>query len=99
MASALYGQFVDTDEEIPPTTLIVEFVKALLQRSPELDAGDNTPWSAAPLIREASVPYIYFPMSWSRAEEASEYAVEVASRLGLNCYDPQLDRLRTAADD
>ncbi|GGO03053.1 hypothetical protein GCM10011574_12500 [Microbispora bryophytorum] len=42
----------------------------------------------------ASGPYIYFPMSWSRTEEASEYAVEVASRLGLNCYDPQLDPLR-----
>ncbi|TQS30839.1 hypothetical protein FLW16_00660 [Microbispora sp. KK1-11] len=92
---ALYEQYVDTDEEIPPTPLIVEFVNMLLQQWPELDEDDNTPWSAAPLIGGARGPYMYFPMSWSRAEEASAFAVEIATRLGLNCYDPQLDQLRT----
>ncbi|GAA2214784.1 hypothetical protein GCM10009850_102500 [Nonomuraea monospora] len=34
------------------------------------------------------------PMVYSRAEEASAYAVQVATELGLHCYDPQQDRLR-----
>ena len=93
---ALYEQYVDTDEEIPPTPLIVEFVNMLLQRWPEDDdEDDNTPWSAAPLLGAARGPYIYFPMSWSQAEETSAFAVGIATRLGLNCYDPQLDQLRT----
>jgi hypothetical protein len=47
-----------------------------------------------PLIGEASGPLIYFPMRWSMAEEASAYAAEIASAMGLNCYDPQARQLR-----
>ncbi|MFI6886550.1 hypothetical protein [Streptosporangium canum] len=96
--SALYEQYIDTDVEIPPTPLIAKFVEQLLQRWPDLDEVDeyeNIPWSTTPLIGEAAGPYIYFPMVYPRAEEASAYAVQVATQLGLNCYDPQDDRLRT----
>ncbi|MFB4280739.1 hypothetical protein ACBJ59_36000 [Nonomuraea sp. MTCD27] len=100
--SALYEQYIDTDVEIPPTPLIAKFVEQLLQRWPDLDDVDedddeyeDIPWSTSPLIGEAAGPYIYFPMGYHRAEEASAYAVQVAAQLGLNCYDPQEDRLRT----
>lgn len=91
--TALYDRYIDTDEELPPTPLLVEFVNALLERWPEDDEDDEAPWATAPLIEEASGPYIYFPMSYSRAEEASAYVAEVARRLGLVCFDPQEDRL------
>ncbi|MYS86556.1 hypothetical protein GTZ85_41670 [Streptomyces sp. SID5474] len=56
--------------------------------------AEDSPWSAGPLIGAACGPLIYFPMSWSRAEEASAYATEVAASLGLNCFDPQARQLR-----
>lgn len=31
-----------------------------------------------------------------RVEESSVYAVQVATELGLHCYNPQLDRLRVS---
>ena len=101
MHSALYDQYIHADIEIPPTPLIAEFVQRLLRRWPDLDEVDededgyeDIPWSTSPLIGEAAGPYIYFPMVYRRAEEASAYAVQVAAELGLHCYDPQLDRLR-----
>jgi hypothetical protein len=92
--SALYDTYIAGDSELPPTPLITKFVETLLRRWPELDEDDNTPWSTAPLIDEASGPYIYFPMSWSRADEASAFAADVAAQLGLVCFDPQMDQLR-----
>jgi hypothetical protein len=71
-------------------------VAALLDRWPDLteDEKDVSPWSTEPLIREARGPFIYFPMRYSRAVEASAYAAEVASSMGLVCFDPQIGRLR-----
>ncbi|MEV4289294.1 hypothetical protein AB0K40_27615 [Nonomuraea bangladeshensis] len=103
MHSALYDRYVETDAETPPTPLIAEFVERLLQRWPDLgevdedDEGyEDIPWSTSPLIGEAIGPYIYFPMVYRRAKEASAYAVQAAAELGLYCYDPQMDRLRTS---
>ncbi len=97
--SALYDWYVDSDEEFAPAPLLVEFVNALLARWPDLgdDDGDEeeeTPWSTGPLIGEVCGPYMYFPMSYSRAEEASAFAASVAAKLGLVCFDPQLNQLR-----
>ncbi|MBA2949574.1 hypothetical protein [Streptomyces himalayensis] len=58
------------------------------------DEDDVSPWSTGPLIKEVSGPLIYFPMSWSMAEEVSASAAEAASSMGLNCYDPQARQLR-----
>jgi hypothetical protein len=60
---------VGVDE--PPA--ITRFVETLVKRWP--DSGeqldDNSPWAAAPLIRGASGPYVYFGMSYSQADEVS----------------------------
>ncbi|GAA4919961.1 hypothetical protein HD597_006066 [Nonomuraea thailandensis] len=100
--NALYQQYIDADVDFPPTPTIAMFVEQLLRRWPDLDEVDedddeyeDIPWSTSPLIGEAAGPYIYFPMVYSRAEEASAYGVQVATRLGLNCFDPQEDRLLT----
>ncbi|MFJ8746036.1 hypothetical protein ACIRL2_42605 [Embleya sp. NPDC127516] len=93
----LYDRYMDTEGPVvPPVGRITAFVAALLERWPdptEID-GDDSPWSAGPLIGDACGPLICFPMSWSRAEEASAYAAEVAASLGLNCFDPQARQLR-----
>jgi hypothetical protein len=86
---------------VAPTERIVAYVMALLERHPDLsadddeDAEDGSPWSTSPLLSEASGPLVYFPMVWSRAEQASAWAAELAARHGLNCYDPQWNQLRT----
>ncbi|MEU8550559.1 hypothetical protein AB0C81_26860 [Streptomyces roseoverticillatus] len=93
----LYDQYMGTNEQAPPTRAIVAFVAALLQRWPDLseDAEDLSPWSADPLIGEARGPLIYFPMRYSMAEEASDYAAQVATAMSLTCFDPQEMRLRS----
>ncbi|MFI8105430.1 hypothetical protein [Streptomyces sp. NPDC086023] len=93
----LFDRFMESDEPaVPPTDRIRAFVTALLERWPDLteDDDDTSPWSTAPLIREARGPLVYFPMRWSMAGEASAYAAEVAASMGLNCFDPQDRMLR-----
>lgn len=91
----LYKRYNESDEDIAPTPSITKFVETLLQRWPDLGENDDfePPWAAGPLINEANGPYIYFAMSWSWAAEAAAYAAQVATGLGLVCYDPQDDRL------
>ncbi|MFF4601916.1 hypothetical protein ACFY12_04035 [Streptomyces sp. NPDC001339] len=93
----LFNRYTQTDVEHPPTDHIAEYVTTLLERWPDLaeDEDDVSPWSTGPLIGEAKGPLIYFPMCYSMADEASAYAAEVASSMGLVCYDPQVQQLRS----
>jgi hypothetical protein len=77
-----------------PTPKIRAYVGVLLERWPELNDDEHSPWSTSPLIGEAIGSFIYFPMGFSMADQASAYAAEVARQHGLVCYDPQLERLR-----
>jgi len=102
IAEQVFTEFADvyleSDEppEEPPTPAIQRYIAALLQRWPDIDsdAGDASPWAVGPLISDASGPFFYFPMVWSMAEEASEYAARLAAEHGLVCFDPQVSRLR-----
>jgi hypothetical protein len=93
----LYGRYIESDDLIEPTARIVAYVTALLDRYPDIDtdAGGDSPWSSGPLLSEASGPLVYFPMVWSRCDEVSAWAAHLAEEHGLNCYDPQMDQLRT----
>lgn len=79
---------------IEPTPRIQAYVEALLARWPDIDVDEDSPWASAPLMGEASGSLVYFPMIFSRADEASEFAARVAGEHGLVCFDPQLERLR-----
>ncbi|MER5563874.1 hypothetical protein ABT071_35390 [Streptomyces sp. NPDC002506] len=95
--SDLYDRYMVTEEPAArPAERIAAFVDALLQRWPDLaeDDDDTSPWSTSPLIGEARGTLIYFPMRWSMADEATAHAAEVASSMGLNCFDPQARKLR-----
>lgn len=90
----LYATYVDTNHAQAPTPVIAQYVALLLDRWPDLTVDEDSPWSTGPLIREARGPLIYFPMAWSRAQEASAFAADTANSLGLVCFDPQEGRLR-----
>ncbi|MFS8098160.1 hypothetical protein LFM09_13560 [Lentzea alba] len=93
----MYERYVESDVKHAPTPLITKYVAALLDRWPELseDEDDTSPWSAGPLIRAARGPLIYFPMRYSMADEASAFAAQLATSMGLVCFDPQINGLRT----
>jgi len=97
----LYEQYIDSDVTVAPTPRIAAYARTLLDRYPDISpsTGDDSPWSTGPLINEASGPVMYFPMVWSRCEEISAWAAQVAAEQGLNCYDPQRDQLRTEPAD
>ncbi|MEG3632927.1 hypothetical protein [Micromonospora palythoicola] len=97
---ALHERFVGKGG-FPPTPRIRAYVDALLERWIDLteDEHDDSPWSTGPLIGEASGPFIYFPMVYSRCTEVSAGAARIAAERGLVCFDPQLGLLRPAPEE
>jgi len=79
------------DPTTPPTPAIKAYVLELLERWPDITDNDDedSPWSDGPLIANAMGPLFHFGMVYSKCGEGSEYAVEVAARHGLVCFDPQ----------
>ncbi|MFD6994136.1 hypothetical protein [Streptomyces sp. NPDC059943] len=92
----LYDRYLDTELGHPPTERIATYVAALVERWGDVteDVEDASPWAAGPLIGGVGGPLVYFPMSWSMAEEVSAYAAALADSMGLVCFDPQQNRLR-----
>ena len=100
-ARDLYGRLCDRhlgnrDLRPPPTERIAAYVRALLHGYPDIgsEAREDSPWAVAPLLGNASGPFLYLGMVYSQSEEASAWASQVAAEHGLVCYDPQLDKLR-----
>jgi hypothetical protein len=91
----LLAHYLSSDP-VPPTPRIAAFAGALLDRYPEIDtqAGEDSPWAAGPLMRDASGPLFYLPLVYSRCDEASAWIAQLAKAHGLVCYDPQADKLR-----
>ncbi|WP_412540060.1 hypothetical protein R8Z50_30220 [Longispora sp. K20-0274] len=90
----LYERFIGSAETMPPSVRIERYVSALLERYPDIDVAEESPWSTSPLMGEASGPYVYFPMVYSTCREASAWCAGVAAEHGLVCFDPQLGILR-----
>jgi hypothetical protein len=98
-ASAQYGALMDRMEaggfdDPAPTPRIRAYVEALLARWPDIDESEDSPWASSPLMNEAIGPLVYFPMVFSRADEASQFAADMAHQHGLVCFDPQSESLR-----
>jgi hypothetical protein len=88
---------MESEDVVEPTARIAAYVRALLDRFPDIgtEAGVDSPWSVGPLMGDARGSLVVFPMVWSRSEDVSAWAAELAEDHGLNCYDPQRDQLRT----
>ena len=90
----LYDRYIESDADVPPTERTTEYVRALLERYPDLDeldddAVDYSPWADSPLIGNARGPFIYFSMVANEAaNEAWRHAVTTARAMGLVCFDP-----------
>lgn len=93
---ALCEKYVEAEEHIPPSARLTAYVEALLARWPDItdEGGEESPWASGPLIGEAVGPFMYFPIGWSGAEEASAFAADLAQAHGLVCYDPQMEQMR-----
>lgn len=87
---------METGSGVEPTAAIRGYVAALLARWPDITdpAGEDSPWADGPMSDNADGDAIYFSMVWSRCEEASEFAAQLAQQHGLVCFDPQAERLR-----
>jgi hypothetical protein len=72
----LYERHAASGERQPPTPRITAYVHALLARYPEIDtnAGEDSPWADAPLMGDASGPFIYLSMVYSHCDEASAWS-------------------------
>lgn len=95
----LYARYLEADDVVvPPAPRIVAYVEALVERYPD-DVDGSVVWASPPVINEASGetsgPIVYLLMSYSKAEEVSEYAASLARKHGLVCFDPQGECLRT----
>jgi hypothetical protein len=104
-ASAMFrdlcDRYLEADPTREPTPRIKRYAEALLARWPDIDdaTAESSPWASAPLIDEAIGPVMYFPMAFSQAEEAADFAATLAWAHGLVCFDPQLPGLRPPALD
>lgn len=88
----LYERYLESEAvAVPPSPRIQAYGAALLQRYP--DDAEDSPWASPPVMDEASGPIVYLLMSYSRAEEVSEYAAQLAREHGLVCFDPQSETL------
>jgi hypothetical protein len=91
----LYDRYIESDADAPPSQRITEYVRALLERYPDLDeldddAVDDSPWADSPLMGNARGPFIYFSLVANEAaNEAWQHAVTTARAMGLVCFDPQ----------
>ncbi|MFF8532347.1 hypothetical protein ACF07B_10365 [Streptomyces sp. NPDC015532] len=90
----LFDRYLDAEMTSPPTECIAAYVAALAERWGDA-TDDASPWAAWPLIAGAGGPLVYFPMGWSRCEEVSAWAAALADSMGLICFDPQQNRLRS----
>lgn len=92
-----YERYLESDDVVvPPAPRIVGYVEALIDRYPDDGSGVGSgAWASPPVINEASGPIVYLLMSYSKAEEVSEYAASLAREHGLVCYDPQAESLRS----
>ncbi|MFF8873374.1 hypothetical protein [Streptomyces massasporeus] len=93
MYDELYERYLESDDVAPPVPRIVAYVEALVAQYPD-DVHRNVVWASSPVIDEASGPIVYLLMSYSKAEEMSEYAAVLAREHGLVCFDPQEECLK-----
>ncbi|MFJ5975060.1 hypothetical protein [Streptomyces sp. NPDC093060] len=97
----LYDQFVrrsdrreDRCQAEPPTQRIAAYMAALLERwpNPTGDEDDHPVWEAG-LVGNETGPLIYFGVRWNMAEEVTAFAAQVATSMGLVCFNVSQGKL------
>jgi hypothetical protein len=93
----LYGKHVEGDAPEEPSPAIRAFVAAITAEYPDLtdlaaDKVDDGVWADGPLIGNASGPFCYIGIVWSRAESVAPVVARIAAERKLVCFDPQEGR-------
>jgi hypothetical protein len=90
VVEAIHAKMRGEQTAYDPTPAIAEYVADLLRRWPDSgDQPEESPWADAPVINNATGPFIYFAIVYSKADEAVTFAAELAVKHRLNCFDPQ----------
>ncbi|GHE85291.1 hypothetical protein GCM10014715_46840 [Streptomyces spiralis] len=100
-ASSAYDEFYERylesdDVAVPPAPRIVAYVEALVTRYPD-DVDRSVVWASPPVIDEASGLIVHLLMSYSKAEEVSEYAAALSREHGLVCLERKVPAIRRPA--
>jgi len=93
----LYGRHVEGEAHEEPSPAIRAFVEEITTEYPDLvdlpeDKIDDGVWADGPLLGNASGPFCYFGIVWSRAESVASFVARVAADRKLVCFDPQEGR-------
>jgi hypothetical protein len=94
-ASAMFEQIFDAldeaEEDVPPTPPIQALIQELESRWPVDDP--QAPWAMPPLADDAQGGTLYVNFVSGRPDQDLEFMASVARRLGLVCFDPQLEAM------
>jgi hypothetical protein len=95
----LHARSLEGGASVEPSARMKKFIAAITEKYPDIvdlpdDLVDDGVWSDGPLENNASGPYFYFGIVWSRAGEVAEFVADVAREHGLVCFDPQSGELR-----
>ncbi|WP_329128458.1 hypothetical protein OG552_00095 [Streptomyces sp. NBC_01476] len=97
----LYSRFVwdggplkDLCQYEPPTGRIAAYSAALLERwpNPTGEEDDHPVWEDG-LVGNEVGPLLCIGVRWNMAEEVTEFAVQVATSMGLVCFDVSQGKL------
>ena len=90
----LYERYLESeDAAVPPNPRVQAYIASLRERYP--DDTDESPWATPSGMDEASGPIVYLLLSYSHADELSEYVSQLARAHGLVCFDIHDDSLRS----
>jgi hypothetical protein len=95
-AAEIYGELCEGNYDIlRPSEKIATFYKELIDKYPDIDSYsdnevDDCPWSVEIDVSDGAVVMC---IVWSRVEEVAPFAMRLAEKHGLACYDPQDDKL------
>ena len=94
---SLYAKHAEGGRSEEPSAAIRSFIAAITATYPDLmdlsdDEIDDGVWSDGPLINNASGPFFYFGIVWSRAGTVAPIVARIATEHRLICFDPQAGR-------
>lgn len=81
----------DVDEVVPPTPAVQALIDELEARWPGDDP--DAPWASFPLAGDAHGGTLYINLVFGRPDDDIWFIASTARRLGLVCFDPQLEAL------
>jgi hypothetical protein len=87
----LWDALEESEDDVPPTPSIQALVETLESRWPGNDP--DAPWATFPLAADAQGATLYVNLVFGRPDQDLEFMASAARRLGIVCFDPQLEAM------